>query len=59
MSKPKGTIHKPGQKAPESGQYGVVDPKGGKAGLSQCKRFILLNRSFLYSASTHSSFLFD
>ncbi len=32
MSKPKGTIHKPGQKAPESGQYGVVGPKGGKTG---------------------------
>ena len=32
MSKPKGTMHKPGQKAPESGQYGVVGPKGGKTG---------------------------
>ena len=30
MSKSKGTIHKPGQKASESGQYGVVGPKGGK-----------------------------
>jgi hypothetical protein len=59
MSKPKGTMHKPGQKAPESGQYGVVGLKGGKTGLRQCKRYILLHRSFLYSASTHSSFLFD
>ncbi|MHC1770355.1 MAG: hypothetical protein AB9907_01240 [Flexilinea sp.] len=25
-------INKPGQKAPESGQYGVVGPKGGKTG---------------------------
>jgi hypothetical protein len=33
MSKPKGTMHKPGQKAPESGQYGVIGPKGGKTGL--------------------------
>ena len=32
MSKSKATIHKPGQKAPESGQYGVVGPKGGKTG---------------------------
>ena len=32
MSKPKGTMHKPGQKAPESGQYGIVGPKGGKTG---------------------------
>ncbi len=32
MSKPKGTMLKPGQKAPESGQYGVVGPKGGKTG---------------------------
>ena len=54
MSKPKGTMHKPGQKAPESGQYGVVGPKGGKTDLGQCKRYILLNRSFLYSASTRS-----
>ncbi len=54
MSKPKGTMHKPGQKAPESGQYGVVGPKGGKTDLRQCKRYILLNRSFLYSASTRS-----
>jgi len=32
MIKPKGTMHKPGQQAPESGQYGVVGPKGGKTG---------------------------
>jgi len=32
MSKTKGIMHKPGQKAPESGQYGVVGPKGGKTG---------------------------
>lgn len=30
MSKSKGTIYKSGQKAPESGQYGIVGPKGGK-----------------------------
>lgn len=24
--------HKPGEKAPESGQYGIVGPKGGKTG---------------------------
>ncbi len=32
MSKTKVTIHKPGEKAPESGQYGVVGPRGGKTG---------------------------
>jgi len=32
MSKSKGTTHKSSQKAPESGQYGVVGPKGGKTG---------------------------
>jgi len=32
MSKAKGTTYKSGQKAPESGQYGVVGPKGGKTG---------------------------
>jgi hypothetical protein len=32
MSKGKSPTHKPGQKAPESGQYGVVCPKGGKTG---------------------------
>jgi len=32
MSKGKGPIYKPGQKAPESGQYGVVGPRGGKIG---------------------------
>ena len=32
MSKAKGPTHKPGQKAPESGQYGIVGPKGGKTG---------------------------
>jgi len=28
----KAPTYKPGQKAPESGQYGVVGPKGGKTG---------------------------
>ena len=32
MSKSKSSIHKPGEKAPESGQYGIVGPKGGKTG---------------------------
>jgi hypothetical protein len=32
MSKNKGPIYKPGQKAPNSGQYGVVGPRGGKTG---------------------------
>jgi len=32
MSKSKGPVYKPGQKAPESGQYGVVGPMGGKTG---------------------------
>lgn len=32
MSKSKSPTHKSGQKAPESGQYGVVGPKGGKTG---------------------------
>lgn len=32
MSKAKVPIYKPGQKAPISGQYGVVGPKGGKTG---------------------------
>ncbi len=27
-----GPSQKPGQKAPESGQYGVIGPKGGKTG---------------------------
>ena len=30
MSKAKAPTYKPGQKAPVSGQYGVVGPKGGK-----------------------------
>jgi len=30
-------MHKPGQKAPESGQYGVVGPKGGKTGTEVTK----------------------
>ena len=30
MSKAKGSALKPGQKAPVSGQYGIVGPKGGK-----------------------------
>jgi hypothetical protein len=32
MGKPKDPTYKPGQKAPVSGQYGVVGPKGGKTG---------------------------
>lgn len=32
MSKAKAPTHKPGQKAPVSGQYGIVGPKGGKTG---------------------------
>lgn len=32
MSKPKNPVHKPGQKAPVSGQYGIVGLKGGKTG---------------------------
>jgi hypothetical protein len=32
MSKAKAPTYKPGQKAPASGQYGVVGPRGGKTG---------------------------
>lgn len=32
MSKTRGPALKPGQKAPVSGQYGIVGPKGGKTG---------------------------
>lgn len=32
MGKPKDPPYKPGQKAPVSGQYGVVCPQGGKTG---------------------------
>ena len=32
MSKAKGSPLKPGQKAPDSGQYAIVGPKGGNAG---------------------------
>ncbi len=32
MSKGMTPTYKPGQKAPTSGQYGVVGPKGGKTG---------------------------
>lgn len=32
MAKNKVPAYKPGQKAPASGQYGVVGPKGGKTG---------------------------
>lgn len=32
MSKNKGPIYKPGQKAPDSGQYAVVGPRGGETG---------------------------
>jgi hypothetical protein len=32
MSKAKAPTYKPGQKAPISGQYEVVGPKGGKTG---------------------------
>ncbi len=32
MSKANVPTYKPGQKAPVSGQYGIVGPKGGKTG---------------------------
>ena len=32
MSKAKGTTHKSGERAPDSGQYGIVGPRGGKTG---------------------------
>ncbi len=32
MSKSNGQIHKPGEKAPDSGQYEIVGPRGGKTG---------------------------
>ena len=32
MSKANSTPHKSGQKAPTSGQYAIVGPKGGKTG---------------------------
>jgi len=32
MSKAKVPTYKPGQKAPVSGQFGIVGPKGGKTG---------------------------
>jgi len=32
MGKAKAPTYKPGQKAPVSGQYGIVGPKGGKIG---------------------------
>jgi len=33
MRKAKGPVHRPGEKAPYSGQYGVVGPRGGITGL--------------------------
>jgi hypothetical protein len=33
MSKAKGPAHKPGEKAPDSGQYGIVGPRGGLTGV--------------------------
>ena len=33
MRKAKGPVHRPGEKAPDSGQYGVVGPRGGITGL--------------------------
>jgi hypothetical protein len=33
MSKAKDSVHKPGEKAPDSGQYGIVGPRGGKTGV--------------------------
>jgi hypothetical protein len=33
MSKSKATGLKPGQRAPESGQYGIVGPRGGNTGV--------------------------
>lgn len=32
MSRVKGPVHKPGEKAPVSGQYGIVGPRGAKTG---------------------------
>jgi len=32
MGKSKSTPLKPGQRAPESGQYGIVGPRGGQTG---------------------------
>ena len=32
MGKSKAPARKPGQKAPVSGQYGIVGPRGGKTG---------------------------
>ncbi len=32
MSKAKGSVHRSGQKAPVSGQYGIVGLRGGKTG---------------------------
>jgi len=32
MSKAHGPVPRPGEKAPTSGQYGIVGPRGGKTG---------------------------
>jgi hypothetical protein len=32
MSKPKGSVRKPGEKTPVSGQYGILGPLGGRTG---------------------------
>lgn len=32
MSKRKSTRLRPGRRAPESGQYGIIGPRGGKTG---------------------------
>jgi hypothetical protein len=32
MSNKNGSVHRPGEKAPVSGQYGIVGPRGGKTG---------------------------
>ena len=33
MSKAKSPVHKPGEKTPVSGQYGIVGPRGGRTGV--------------------------
>ena len=33
MSKAKASVHKPREKGPDSGQYGIVGPRGGKTGV--------------------------
>ncbi len=35
MVKPKSTPLRPGRRAPESGQYGIIGPRGGKTGVER------------------------